>query len=101
MGEWTYRSTFFLISALGGGERSASSPGRFTPWERALGTHCIVGWVDPRAGLEGVEKRKFWTLLGLELQLVVSRYTDYAIQALILYIIIIIIIIIILTYLRN
>jgi hypothetical protein len=29
----------FLTSALEGGEWSASSPGRFTPWERAPGTH--------------------------------------------------------------
>jgi hypothetical protein len=37
--------------------------------------------VDPRAGLDDVEKRKFWTLLGLELQPVASSYTDYAIPA--------------------
>jgi hypothetical protein len=40
--------------------------------------------VDPRAGLDDVEKRKFLTLPGLELrdlsfvQPVASRYTDYA-----------------------
>jgi hypothetical protein len=37
----------FLTLALVAGERSASRPGRFTP-----GTHCIGGWVDPRAGLD-------------------------------------------------
>jgi hypothetical protein len=31
------------------------------------GTHWIGGWVDPRAGLDDVEKRKFLTLPGLEL----------------------------------
>jgi hypothetical protein len=31
-------------------------------------THCVGGWVDPRAGLDGLEKRKFLTLLGLELR---------------------------------
>jgi hypothetical protein len=31
----------FLTSALVGGEWSASRPGRFTPGERAPGTHCI------------------------------------------------------------
>jgi hypothetical protein len=41
--------------------------------------------VDPRAGLEEVEKRKFLTLPGPELhpsvvQPVGSRYTEYAIQ---------------------
>jgi hypothetical protein len=48
----------FLTSALVGGEWSASLPGRFTPRESAPGTHWIGGWVDPRAGLDDVEKRK-------------------------------------------
>jgi hypothetical protein len=34
------------------GEWSASCPGRFTPGERASGTHWIRGWVDPRADLD-------------------------------------------------
>jgi hypothetical protein len=58
----------FLTSALFGGEWSALRPGRFTPEERAPGTHWIGGWVDPSAGLDDVEKRKFLTLPGLELQ---------------------------------
>jgi hypothetical protein len=58
----------FLTSALAGGEWLASRPGRFTPMERAAGTHWIGGRVDPRAGLDDVEKRKFFTLPGLELQ---------------------------------
>jgi hypothetical protein len=42
--------------------------------------------VDPRAGLDDVEKRKFLTLPELELrppvvQPVASRYTDYATPA--------------------
>jgi hypothetical protein len=32
-----------------------TSPSCFTPWE-GPGTHCIVGWVGPRAGLEGRRK---------------------------------------------
>jgi hypothetical protein len=56
----------FLSSALVGGKRSASRPGRLTPGERAPGTHWIGGWVDPRAGLD--KKRKFLTLPGLELR---------------------------------
>jgi hypothetical protein len=58
----------FLTSALVGGEWSGSSPGRFTPGETAPCTHWIGGWVDPRAGLHDVEKRKFFTLSGLELR---------------------------------
>jgi hypothetical protein len=40
----------FLTSALDEGEWSASCPGCFTYW-----TRC---WVDPRAGIDTVEKRK-------------------------------------------
>jgi hypothetical protein len=47
----------FLFSALAGGEWSASLPCRFSPGERASGTHWTGGWAGPRAGLEDVEKR--------------------------------------------
>jgi hypothetical protein len=57
-----------LASELVGGEWSVSRFGRFTPEERAPGTHWIGGWVDHRVGLDDVEKRKFLTLPGLELQ---------------------------------
>jgi hypothetical protein len=46
----------FLTSALVGGERSASRPGRFTPEERTPDTHWIGVWVDPRAGLDDMKK---------------------------------------------
>jgi hypothetical protein len=49
-----YSSTHSLTSALDGGEWSASCPGRFTPKERAPGTHWIGGWVGPRAVLDVV-----------------------------------------------
>jgi hypothetical protein len=58
----------FLTSALVGGEWSVSRPGRFTPVERAPGTHGIEGWVGPRTGQDDVKKRKFLTLPGLELR---------------------------------
>jgi hypothetical protein len=57
----------FLTSALVG-EWSASRPGRFTPRERAPGTHWIGGWVGSRAGIDDVEKTKYLTLPGLELR---------------------------------
>jgi hypothetical protein len=41
LSEWRYSSTHSLTSALDGGEWSASRPGRFTPRERAPGTHWI------------------------------------------------------------
>jgi hypothetical protein len=52
--------------------------------EKAPGTRWIGGWVDPRAGLDDMEKWKLLTPPGLELNLsvgrpVASRYTDCAI----------------------
>jgi hypothetical protein len=38
------------------------------PQERAPSTHWILGWVNPKAGLDNLEKRKFLTLSGLELR---------------------------------
>jgi hypothetical protein len=58
----------FLTSAVVGREFTVSSTGRFTPGERAAGTHCIGGRVGPRDGLNDVEKIKFLTLTGLELR---------------------------------
>jgi hypothetical protein len=55
-----------MTSALAGGELSATRPGRFTPRERIFDTHWTGGWVDPRADLDDLEKRKFLTLPGLE-----------------------------------
>jgi hypothetical protein len=54
-----------LTSALAGDEWSDSHPCRSTPGERARGTHWIGGWVDPRAGLDDMEKIKFLTLTRL------------------------------------
>jgi hypothetical protein len=47
-----------VASSLAGGEWSVSRHGRFTPGERAPGTHWIGGWVGPRAGLDDMEKKK-------------------------------------------
>jgi hypothetical protein len=73
----------FLTSALAGGDWSASQPDRFTSEKRAPGTHWIGGWVDPRAGLDEVEKRKFLTLPGLEFRLLrrpASRQSLYRLR---------------------
>jgi hypothetical protein len=56
------------VETLVEGEWSASRPCRFTPGERTPGTHVLRCWVDPRAGLDDVEKRKFLILLVLELR---------------------------------
>jgi hypothetical protein len=71
-----------LFLDLGTSWRSASRPCRFTP-----GTHFIGGWVDPRAGLDDMEKWKYIlpycdsNSRPLVVQPVVSRYTDWAIPA--------------------
>jgi hypothetical protein len=87
MGGVDVQTHIFLTLELVGGEWSASSPGRFTPGERTPGTHWIGGWVDLRAGLGDVVKRKFLTLPGSNtnsyvVQLLASPYTHYAIPAL-------------------
>jgi hypothetical protein len=56
----------FLTSALVGVARFM--PRQLYPGERAPGTHCIGSSVDPRAGLDAVEKRKFLILPGLGLR---------------------------------
>jgi hypothetical protein len=52
---------------LGISEMAALRPNRYTPGERAPGTHWIGDWVNPRTGLDDMEKRLFLTLPGLEL----------------------------------
>ena len=50
-------------------------------WERP-GTHCMGGWVGPRAGLDGCGKsRPPLRYDPRTVQPVASRYTDYAIPA--------------------
>jgi hypothetical protein len=77
-----------LTSAIDGGEWSASRPGRFTPRERAPGTHWIGVWVSPRAVLDAVVKKKIPSPLRESnpttpiVQPVAQRYTDWAITAL-------------------
>jgi hypothetical protein len=47
-----------LTSALGGDEESHSYAGRFTPGERAQGTHWIGNWVGLRTCLDAMKMRK-------------------------------------------
>jgi hypothetical protein len=56
VGEWRYSSTIFDLGTRR--ECSISRPGRFTPWERAPGTHWVGGWAGPRTRPNAVEKRK-------------------------------------------
>jgi hypothetical protein len=46
-----------LISALDGGQRSASRPDSFTPGETFAGTNWRGGWMASRAGLNAEENR--------------------------------------------
>jgi hypothetical protein len=56
----------FLAWTLDGVEWSASHLGRFTPLERAPGTHWIRGWVGRRTGVDALEERKTLFLPGIE-----------------------------------
>jgi hypothetical protein len=47
-----------LTLAVDGGESSASCPSCLTPRERDLNTHLTGGWVNPRAGVDAVARRK-------------------------------------------
>jgi hypothetical protein len=58
MGELRYSSTHFYTSAVDGGGWSGSRPCRFTPGERAPGTHWIRGWVSPGAGVDVAKRSK-------------------------------------------
>jgi hypothetical protein len=88
IGEFRYSSTQSLISALDGGEWSASRPGRFTPRERAPRTHWIGDWVDSRAVLDAVVERKIPSPSRESnprtsiMQPAAQRYTDWANTAL-------------------
>jgi hypothetical protein len=58
-----------------------ATPRPFYPRERP-GTHCIGGWVGPRAGPEGCRKSRPPPSPGFDprtVQPVASRYTDGAI----------------------
>jgi hypothetical protein len=85
--EWRYSSTHSSTSALGGGEWSASRPYRFTPKERAPGTHWLGGWVGPRTVLDAVMKKKIpsprWQSNPRTpiVQPVAQRYTGWAMTA--------------------
>jgi hypothetical protein len=86
MGEWMYRLTFSWPRHELEVSDQLHSPASLPPAERAPDVRWIGGWVDPRAGLDDVEKRKFLTLPGLEFRLLAvqpvdSCYTDYAIPA--------------------
>jgi hypothetical protein len=63
LGVRRYSSYSSLTSALeGGGLVSVMPRPRFTPGERAPGTHCIGCWVGPRAGLDAEVRGKILCL---------------------------------------
>ena len=53
--EWKYSSSLSLTSALDGVSGQRHAPTALLPGKRP-GTHCIGGWVGPRAGLDGCGK---------------------------------------------
>jgi hypothetical protein len=70
-----------LTSALDGVGGQCHAPAALIPRKRS-GTHCIGGWVGPRAGLHG--SGKSLSLLGFDpriIQPVASRCSNYAFPA--------------------
>jgi hypothetical protein len=83
-----YSYTHSLTLTLDEGQWSASRSARFTPRERAPGTHWIGIWVGPRAVLDVVVKRKIPSPRRESnprtpiVQPLPQRYTNWAITAL-------------------
>jgi hypothetical protein len=74
----------FLISAVDGGDWSASCLGRFNTGERGPGAHWIWDWVRSRACLDAVEKIKYCYSsreLNPAVEHVACRYADWDIPA--------------------
>jgi hypothetical protein len=69
-----------MVSALDGGEWSASCAGRFNPREISPDIHWIGGWVGPIAGLDTVSIISIFRRDSNPdhpiVEPVVSRYTD-------------------------
>jgi hypothetical protein len=85
-GKWMYRSTFSLPRYLVELSGQLHAPVALTPEDGTPGTHCIGRWVNPRTGLDDMEKRKFLPHRDSNsdssvIQLIVSRYTGYAAPA--------------------
>ena len=81
-GEQTYSATLPSTSALDGGGWWTPRPRPIYPPVKTR-THCIGGWVGPRAGLDGCGKSRP-PPPGFDprtVQPVASRYTDWAIAA--------------------
>ena len=75
-GEYSYSSSLSLISALDGMGGQRHAPAVLPPGKRP-GTHCIEGWIGPRAGLDGCGKSRLPPEFDpLTVQSVASRYTD-------------------------
>jgi hypothetical protein len=76
--------TYGEVEALGRGEWSASRPGRYTPSERATGTHWIGGWVGTDVVWTLWKREIYLSLSGNQttaVQPVACRYIDWAIPA--------------------
>jgi hypothetical protein len=67
-GVYVYIHIFSTLALVGRSLVSFTPRTLYSPGERALCTHWIGAWVDPKAGLYDAEKRKFLTLPGLELR---------------------------------
>ena len=70
-----YSSTLSLTRKLDGVGSQRQAPAGLTPGKRP-GTHCIGGWVGPRAGLDGCGKSRPTGIRSPDRPAVAIRYTD-------------------------
>jgi hypothetical protein len=68
MGEWMYRSMFSWPRHYLELSGQLHATDALSPGEMAPGTRWIRRWVNPRTGLDDVEKRKISPLFGIELR---------------------------------
>jgi hypothetical protein len=64
----------FLISTLGGDERSLLRSGRFVPGEVALSIHRMEGWVFPQLIWALCGRQKFLAIVGNERPIRLSTF---------------------------
>lgn len=65
----------FLALAVDGGVWSVLCHSHFSP--HVSGTHCIGGWIGPRASLDAGEKSKIYAKLGNQLQYASCVVTEF------------------------
>jgi hypothetical protein len=70
----------FLTLIIDGGEWSASCSCHITTSETVPDTHCIGGWVGPRARRDIVEKKTLLPFPGINISNTVYHFSPYSVE---------------------